>query len=84
MRALVFGRFPRRTRMTPAIRAGSVHRGRALDRLPVIAGADFGHVAPRFTFPIGGTAWIDAPSNRPPGIRILHHGAGTGIGQFTV
>lgn len=68
--ALVFGRFPRRTGVTPAVLADIVHRKPALDRLPVIAGAHFGHVAPRFTFPIGGTAGIDAPVNRSPRIRI--------------
>lgn len=68
--ALVFGCFPRRTGVTPAVLADIVHRKPALDRLPVIAGADFGHVAPRFTFPIGGTARIDAPVNRSPRIRI--------------
>jgi muramoyltetrapeptide carboxypeptidase len=32
----------------------------ALENLPIIANADFGHTTPIFTFPIGGTAILHA------------------------
>ena len=31
--------------------------------IPVIAGADFGHTTPIFTFPIGGYAKLEAEGN---------------------
>jgi muramoyltetrapeptide carboxypeptidase LdcA involved in peptidoglycan recycling len=34
-----------------------------LDNIPVIAGADFGHTTPIFTFPIGGKAELEAEEN---------------------
>ena len=34
-----------------------------LNNIPVIAGADFGHTTPIFTFPIGGKAKLIAKEN---------------------
>ena len=34
-----------------------------LNNIPVIAGADFGHTTPIFTFPIGGKAKLEAKNN---------------------
>lgn len=35
-----------------------------LNNIPVIAGADFGHTTPIFTFPIGGKAKLEAKANK--------------------
>ena len=35
-----------------------------LENIPVIAGADFGHTTPIFTFPIGGNAKLKAVNNK--------------------
>ncbi len=35
-----------------------------LKNIPVIAGADFGHTTPIFTFPIGGEANIEAKNGK--------------------
>ena len=34
-----------------------------LKNIPVIAGADFGHTTPIFTFPVGGHAKLEAKGN---------------------
>ena len=40
--------------------------------MPVIYGADFGHTSPIFTFPIGGTARIEANRGKTT-ISIIEH-----------
>lgn len=48
-----------------------IARNAALAKIPVIANADFGHTYPIFTFPIGGTARMNA--GKTPSITILTH-----------
>jgi muramoyltetrapeptide carboxypeptidase LdcA involved in peptidoglycan recycling len=36
---------------------------RGLTGIPIIANADFGHTNPIFTFPVGGTARLEASEN---------------------
>ncbi|MDI3236072.1 LD-carboxypeptidase [Exiguobacterium antarcticum] len=59
IRGIVFGRFQLTTRMTDEHLQYLVQLYPSLSSIPVIAGADFGHTMPLFTFPIGGTAQIE-------------------------
>ncbi len=40
--------------------------------LPILANVDFGHTSPMVTFPIGGTATVNAQSEQP-GLTITVH-----------
>ncbi len=60
VRGLVIGRFQKATKMTRKFLEQIIATKRELRGLPVIANADFGHTHPMFTFPIGGTARIQA------------------------
>ncbi|MCA1669017.1 MAG: hypothetical protein LC793_16810 [Thermomicrobia bacterium] len=60
VRGMVFGRFQRRSRMTPGLLARIVGSKRELDGIPVVADVDFGHTDPKITFALGGTATVEA------------------------
>lgn len=55
VRGLVIGRFQRASRMNSEQLVQIIRSKKELERLPVVANADFGHTTPQFTFPIGGT-----------------------------
>lgn len=59
IRGIVFGRFQLATQMTEEQLRYLVQLYPSLMSIPVIAGADFGHTMPLFTFPIGGQATIE-------------------------
>lgn len=61
---IVFGRFSKDCRMTPESVAQLIKNKRQCRGIPVIFNADFGHVSPFATFPIGGTAQITAQDNQ--------------------
>ncbi len=63
VRGLVIGRFQRESGMSPELLAGIVAGKKELARLPVVAGADFGHTSPQFTFPIGGRGKLIAEAH---------------------
>ena len=54
VRGLVVGRFQERSGMTRDLLRQIVARQPRLDRVPVLANADFGHTSPLATLPIGG------------------------------
>jgi muramoyltetrapeptide carboxypeptidase LdcA involved in peptidoglycan recycling len=58
VKALVIGRFETKFGMDDEKLKLIIHSKRELQEIPVIAGADFGHTMPMFTFPIGGIARI--------------------------
>lgn len=60
VRGIVIGRFQKVSRMTTEKLRHIVGTKEELRSIPVIAGADFGHTDPLITFPIGGTACLDA------------------------
>ena len=60
VRALVIGRFQRGSEISKDDLAQIVRGQSVLDRIPVVAGADFGHTTPFFTFPIGGSCRVQA------------------------
>ena len=53
---------------TPSLQRLSENRiiktKKELENIPVIAGADFGHTTPIFTFPIGGNAKLVAKNEK--------------------
>ncbi len=71
VKGIVIGRFQKASKMTPELLKQIIKSKKKLDNIPVIADADFGHTDPRITFPIGGTAQIEAAAR--PKIRIIEH-----------
>ena len=60
VRGIVIGRSQKATEMTKEKWIKLIKGKKELDNIPVIAGADFGHSTPRFDFPIGGEAKLEA------------------------
>jgi len=60
VRALVVGRFENSFGMTQEKLDYIFSTKPALKSIPIIAKADFGHTIPIFTFPIGGTCYLQA------------------------
>lgn len=60
IKGLVIGRAEKNCEMTKEKWTKLIKGKPELNGIPVIAGADFGHTTPRFTFPVGGTARLDA------------------------
>jgi len=54
VRGLLIGRFQHASHMTQELLTQIIRSKPALDKIPVLANADFGHTTPHFTFPIGG------------------------------
>lgn len=72
VRGIVIGRFQSTSGTTKKKLEQVIRSKQELKGLPVIAGADFGHTAPQFFFPIGGTARI-VSSPKKCVIEILRH-----------
>ena len=66
------GRFQKASGMSVELLSKIINTKRELDGMPVICDVDFGHTSPQATFPIGGTAEVDA-STGSAFIRILRH-----------
>lgn len=60
IKGIVIGRFQKASNVSTEVLKAIFHSKKELKSIPVIAGADFGHTMPLFTFPIGGTVEIDA------------------------
>src|SRR6202046_5394965 len=72
VRGLVIGRFQQATGMTRDLLTQTVASKPGLAGLPVVAHDDFGHTAPAFTFPVGGTVEVHAVRSAP-GLTITSH-----------
>lgn len=64
VRGLVIGRFQRASRMSSEKLVQIIRSKKELERLPIVANADFGHTTPQFTFPIGGTGRLSVEKGR--------------------
>lgn len=62
IKGIVIGRFQKASNISTDALKAIVKSKNELKSIPVIAGADFGHTMPLFTFPIGGTVEIEASS----------------------
>lgn len=60
VRGIVIGRFQKASVITNDMLTTIIKTKRELDRMPVIAQADFGHTSPQITFPIGGEVLVEA------------------------
>ena len=69
---IVIGRFQRDSKITDELLKKIIAVRPRLDKIPVIANADFGHTEPKITFPIGGSAYINI-SNKKVKIEINAH-----------
>lgn len=72
VKAIVIGRFQKASQMTVEKIRKIISTKRELMNIPVIYGVDFGHTDPYITFPIGGTAELEAEGESVR-IRILEH-----------
>ena len=63
VKGLVLGRSQKATLMNKEKWIKLIKNKPELSNIPVIAGADFGHSTPIFTFPIGGYAKLQAKKN---------------------
>ena len=57
--AVVFGRFPKETKMTEEILLAILDKHPILQTIPVLYDVDFAHTQPLFTFTIGGQVTLD-------------------------
>ena len=60
VRGVVIGRFQKESEVSNEVLIKIIKTKKELDKLPVLANVDFGHTTPMITFPIGGTANIQA------------------------
>jgi len=60
VRGIVIGRFQKVSKMDRDKLEKIIKSKKELSKIPIIANADFGHTDPKITFPIGGTASIQA------------------------
>jgi muramoyltetrapeptide carboxypeptidase len=72
VRGLLIGRFQKATGMTNDILDEIVRRKSKLRNIPVVSGLDFGHTDPKFTFPIGGQAKLEADHGHAS-LTLTHH-----------
>lgn len=72
IKGVVIGRFQKKSKMTEEKLAYSIDTKKVLAGVPVVANADFGHTSPMMTFPIGGTARLEAGGGEAR-LEILEH-----------
>jgi muramoyltetrapeptide carboxypeptidase LdcA involved in peptidoglycan recycling len=73
VRGLAIGRFERPSKITDDILRQIIESKRELKKLPIVANLDFGHTQPMFTFPIGGTARMEAKKDGTVRLEIVEH-----------
>jgi muramoyltetrapeptide carboxypeptidase LdcA involved in peptidoglycan recycling len=71
VRGIAIGRFQKESKISDELLKKIIGTKKELDKLPVIANADFGHSDPKITFPIGGEVSIVA--DKESKIIILRH-----------
>ena len=71
IKAIVIGRFQRKSEMTKQKIETILLNKKELENIPILYDADFGHTSPFFTFPIGGQAEIDTSKENK--IKIIKH-----------
>ena len=64
VRGIVLGRSQKATEMTREKWIKLIKNKPELANIPVVAGADFGHSTPIFTFPVGGHARLSAKDGK--------------------
>lgn len=69
---MVIGRFQKASNMSTEKLMQIIRSKKELSNIPVIAHASFGHTTPQFTFPIGGTAMLQA-SEKKVFLEIIEH-----------
>ena len=70
--AIVIGRFQNESNMTNGLLTQIIKTKKELEKIPVIAGVDFGHTDPKITFPIGGEVRLEI-SKKESIIEIIKH-----------
>lgn len=72
VKGIVIGRFQKASNATNELIMQVIRTKRELDRIPVIANADFGHTQSMITFPIGGSVRIEAGGGTAK-VEIIRH-----------
>ena len=73
VRGIVFGRFEKTSNISRKDLERIIANKKKLRGLLIIGNADFGHIEPKITFPIGGIAEIKAKKMGIASIRIIEH-----------
>lgn len=73
VKGIVFGRFEPGSDMNDELMKKIISTKPQLACLPIIINADFGHTFPQITFPIGGSAKVNAEKDGRCSIEILSH-----------
>jgi len=68
---IVIGRFQKASKMTPEKIKQTIKSKKELEKIPVIAGVDFGHTEPKITIPIGGK--VDIIAGELSRIKFIEH-----------
>ena len=72
VRGIVIGRFQTESKMTAGLLDRIIKTKKELDGIPVISGVDFGHTTPQITYPVGGTASLEAGAGGAV-LKVLKH-----------
>lgn len=70
VKGMVIGRFETASKMTRSLLSQIISSKKELKHIPVIANVDFGHTNPQITFPIGGSAEMNATELN---LKIIQH-----------
>jgi muramoyltetrapeptide carboxypeptidase LdcA involved in peptidoglycan recycling len=72
IKGIVFGRFQKATGITNEKLKKIILSKKEIKDIPIIAGLDFAHTIPRFTYPIGGECEINT-KEKEVSLKILKH-----------
>lgn len=72
VKGIVIGRFQPESNINDEDIKFLVNNNLALQKIPIIAGVDFGHTTPKITFPIGGNVRVNAKNDNAK-IEIIKH-----------
>ena len=64
VKGIVIGRFQEGSNISKENLVKIIQNKKKLQNLSIIANVDFGHTAPMFMFPVGGTAIVDTDKNQ--------------------
>ncbi|WP_096439957.1 S66 family peptidase [Alteribacter populi] len=73
VRGLVIGRFQKASEITLVDMMAIIGSKPELASFPVVSNVDFGHTTPHITFPVGGTAKLEAISEEEISIDVVEH-----------
>lgn len=64
VQGIVIGRFQEGSKVSKENLIEIIQNKKQLKGIPILANVDFGHTAPMFVFPVGGTAYVDTENSK--------------------